>query len=111
MWKSHCARVSRARSGGDRRGTHAHVADELDLFELRALAAGARARRERDAAEEAGRGALDDLALLDRGHEALRVLGLEEEGLPDLRVAEHRRRARRVDRGGEGGRECERHRG
>jgi hypothetical protein len=90
---------------------YTHVANELDVLELWALHAGAHAACEGHAAGESTVTALDDLAVGDRGHEALRVLGFEEKCLPDLRMAEDGRGTGRVDRGGERGGEGEGHRG
>jgi hypothetical protein len=90
--------------------TNTHVADKLDVLQLRALHTWAHPSYEGDPASEPSVTALDDLAVCDLEPEPLRVLGLEDECLPDLGMAEHGRRAGRVDRRGEGGGEREGHR-
>jgi hypothetical protein len=88
---------------------YTRVADELNILELRALHTWAHPRYEGDAASEPALTALDDLAVCDLGPEPLRVLGFEDECLPDLGVAEDGRCAGRVDGRGEGGGEREGH--
>jgi hypothetical protein len=109
MWKSTCALHQHRVLQTLRVPAYAHVADELDILELWALHTRSHSTRKGHAAGEPALTALDDLAVGDGRHEALRMFGFEKEGLPNLRVAEDGCDTGRVDRRGESRGEREGH--